>query len=84
VRHGIFIAQPEIHWLDQVDQMQINEKRTYDLRYRYRQELFKATLIQKEEGLHIVFQVPQKSIAAGQFAAWYEGNRLVGSGVIHE
>jgi len=84
VRHGIFIAQPEIHWLDQADEMQINEKRTYDLRYRYRQELFKATLIQKEEGLHIVFQVPQRSIAAGQFAAWYEGNRLVGSGVIHE
>jgi tRNA-specific 2-thiouridylase len=84
VRHGIFIDQKEIHWLDSMDHMQVNENRVYDLRYRYRQELFKVTLIQQEEGLHIVFHEPQKSIAAGQFAAWYEGNRLIGSGVIHE
>jgi tRNA-uridine 2-sulfurtransferase len=84
VRHGIFIDQKEIHWLDPMDHMQVNENKVYDLRYRYRQELFKVTLIQKEEGLHIVFHEPQKSIAAGQFAAWYEGNRLIGSGVIHE
>ncbi|WP_141682547.1 aminomethyltransferase beta-barrel domain-containing protein, partial [Alistipes sp. CHKCI003] len=25
---------------------------------------------------------PQRGIAAGQFAAWYDGDELVGSGVI--
>ena len=36
-------------------------------------------------GLEVVcrrFDVPQRGIAGGQFAAWYEGDRLIGSGVI--
>ncbi|MDH4091063.1 MAG: hypothetical protein OEV24_11380 [Cyclobacteriaceae bacterium] len=29
-----------------------------------------------------MFDKPQKSITPGQFAAWYAGEELVGSGVI--
>jgi tRNA-specific 2-thiouridylase len=36
-----------------------------------------------EEGhLYILFDEPQRGIAAGQFAAWYSGDIVVGSGVI--
>jgi len=38
----------------------------------------------KENGLYIVFDRPQRGIAPGQFAAWYLGDELVGSGVINQ
>jgi tRNA-specific 2-thiouridylase len=33
-------------------------------------------------GLYLVFDQPQSAIAAGQFAAWYLEDELIGSGVI--
>jgi len=53
------------------------------VRIRYRQPLQKATLHFREKGMYIVFDEPQRGIASGQFAAWYDGDELVGSGVIH-
>jgi tRNA-specific 2-thiouridylase len=64
--------------------MQVGEKRRYDVHIRYRQPLQKATLLQREDGLYILFDEPQRGIAAGQFAAWYDGDILVGSGVIEK
>jgi len=52
------------------------------VRIRYRQPLQWATLYRYPEGLFIDFDEPQKSITAGQFAAWYDGEELVGSGTI--
>ena len=51
-------------------------------RIRYRQPLEKAILYQFEEGFFIEFENPQSAIAEGQFAAWYVGEELLGSGVI--
>ena len=51
-------------------------------RIRYRQPLAKATLHPTAKGLYLVFDKPQSSIAAGQFAAWYLEDELIGSGVI--
>jgi tRNA-specific 2-thiouridylase len=62
--------------------MQVGERRRYQVRIRYRQPLQGAELICHEEGLYIHFDEPQRGIAAGQFAAWYDGEVLVGSGVI--
>ena len=45
--------------------------------------LLHGTLHKKEEGLYMLFDRPQRSITPGQFAAWYEGDELIGSGVIH-
>jgi tRNA-specific 2-thiouridylase len=44
--------------------------------------LQKAYLHQFEEGMYVLFQEPQSAITAGQFAAWYIEDELVGSGVI--
>jgi tRNA-specific 2-thiouridylase len=54
----------------------------YAARIRYRQALSKATLIQRENGLYVVFEKAQKGIAAGQFVAWYQGEECIGSGTI--
>lgn len=31
----------------------------------------------------MLFDTPQKAVAAGQFAVWYDGEELIGSGVIN-
>jgi hypothetical protein len=36
-------------------------------------------LHQFEEGMYVLFQEPQSAITAGQFAAWYIEDELVGS-----
>jgi tRNA-specific 2-thiouridylase len=44
--------------------------------------LQKATLYPLDKGLFILFEEPQSAITQGQFAAWYLGEELIGSGVI--
>ncbi|MCW5913166.1 MAG: hypothetical protein KIT66_01000 [Chitinophagaceae bacterium] len=53
-----------------------------EVRIRYRQPLQQATLVRKDDGLYILFDELQRGIADGQFAAWYLGEELIGSGVI--
>lgn len=51
-------------------------------RIRYRQPLQKATLYKIEGGLYVDFEEKQSAITEGQFVAWYQGDELLGSGVI--
>jgi tRNA-specific 2-thiouridylase len=83
-RLGLKIIPGEIHWLRRDLAMQAGETRDYQVRIRYRQELQKASLHMTEVGLYITFSEAQRGIAAGQFAAWYEGDELLGSGVINQ
>lgn len=81
-RKVLRIRPEETHWVDNVDKMQVGESRRYDVRIRYRQPLQKADLKMDSDGLYIIFDEAQRGITAGQFAAWYEGDILAGSGVI--
>ena len=81
-RRVLRIQPSEIHWVEPSEAMHEGESREYMVRIRYRQPLQKATLEMRADGLYIVFDEPQRGIAAGQFAAWYEGENLAGSGVI--
>jgi tRNA-specific 2-thiouridylase len=51
-------------------------------RVRYRQPLQEAVLINTESACYIWFYSSQRGITPGQFAAWYDGSVLLGSGVI--
>ncbi len=82
-RHGLFIPTADEHWIRPDLNLVINESRTYMARIRYRQKLECCTLHKKAEGLYIIFDKPQRGITPGQFAAWYEGEELIGSGVIN-
>ncbi len=85
LRSSLFIKDDEIHWIRPDMAMQCGEERTYKLRIRYRQPLQDGKIIKVENGLRMVFDNPQLSITAGQFAAWYtEEGELIGSGVINE
>lgn len=81
-RKALHINTNEVHWIDSTEQMSIGERRRYAVRIRYRQPLQAAELIMEEDGLYILFDEAQRGITAGQFAAWYDGDRLAGSGVI--
>ncbi len=81
-RRALHIVEDEIHWVRPEVAMKAGERRRYAVRIRYRQPLQNAELIRTDEGLYIRFDEPQRGITAGQFAAWYDGDELVGSGVI--
>jgi len=81
-RYSLFISKSDVHWLREDQKMMTNEKRAYLVRVRYRQPLQKATLYMQEDGLYILFEKAQRGITSGQFAAWYNEDELIGSGVI--
>ena len=81
-RRALHIKADEVHWVEPSDRMAVGERRRYEVRIRYRQPLQGAQLVAVEDGLYVLFDEPQRGIAAGQFAAWYDGEVLVGSGVI--
>jgi tRNA-specific 2-thiouridylase len=81
-RKGLFIRKDETHWIRTDLRMKEGESRAYMVRIRYRQPLQKARLYCRNKGIYIIFEKPQRGIAPGQFAAWYEGDEVIGSGVI--
>ena len=76
------IDPTEIHWIRPDLRMAEGEIRRYRVRIRYRQPLQDATLIMRQNGLYILFDAPPRGITPGQFAAWYDGDEMLGSGVI--
>ena len=52
------------------------------VRIRYRQPLQDAILLRVNGDVFVLFSKKQKGVTPGQFAAWYQGDELVGSGVI--
>ncbi len=76
------IAAEDIHWVNPAREMKVGAVERFSVRIRYRQQLQGAVLHRRADGLYILFDEPQRGITAGQFAAWYDGEELVGSGVI--
>ena len=81
-RWGLLVKSKDIHWVREDLKLEVGEETKYQARIRYRQTLKPATLYMRESGLYIIFDEPEKAIAAGQFVAWYDGEELIGSGVI--
>ncbi len=81
-RSCLRIDPSEIHWIRPDLRMNEGDIRRYRVRIRYRQPLQDVTLVMRSNGLYILFDVPQRGITPGQFAAWYDGDEMIGSGVI--
>ena len=82
-RRGLFIPGQDVHWVRPDRQLNAGESAPFLARIRYRQKLETCVLHRRNEGLYIIFDKAQKSITPGQFAAWYDGEELIGSGAIH-
>ena len=81
-RSCLRVAPSEIHWIRRDLAMAPGDIRRYRVRIRYRQPLQDATVIMRENGMYILFDTPQRGITPGQFAVWYDGEEMLGSGVI--
>ena len=81
-RSCLRVAPDELHWIRKDLAMSPGEIRRYRVRIRYRQPLQDATVIMRHNGLYILFDTPQRGITPGQFAVWYDGDEMIGSGVI--
>lgn len=81
-RRGLFIDKSELHWIREDLALKSGEKMDVMARIRYRQTLEKAVLHIVDQGAYLIFDTPQSAISPGQFAAWYQDNECLGSGVI--
>ena len=81
-KEALKIDNQEVHWIRKDLVIANGESVEYMVRIRYRQPLQKATLHQFDNTMYIEFDEPQSAITEGQFAAWYSGDELIGSGVI--
>jgi tRNA-specific 2-thiouridylase len=81
-RKGLLVKKEDFHWIRPDLSMAEGECREYMVRIRYRQPLQKARLFCKSNGIYIIFNKLQRGVAPGQFAAWYDGEEVIGSGVI--
>ena len=83
-RRALRILPEEVHWVRPDRRLSEGESRRFSMRIRYRQPLQAGVLHMCADGAYMVFDVPQRGITPGQFAVWYDGDELVGSGVISE
>ena len=77
------IQNSDEHWLRSDLKIKEGETLAVEARIRYRQQLVPSQLHRIDGELYIHFSESQNGIAGGQFAAWYIGDELIGSGVIH-
>lgn len=82
-RRGLFIPSSDVHWIRPDLKIEIGAEQQFLARIRYRQPLEPCNLYQREDGLYILFDRPQRGVTPGQFAAWYQNDELIGSGVIN-
>ena len=83
-RQALSINPEDIHWVRPDLSLKPGTSRRYQARIRYRQPLQECLIVQESDKLYILFNEPQRGITPGQFAAWYDGEELIGSGVIAE
>ncbi|MGI9527289.1 MAG: tRNA 2-thiouridine(34) synthase MnmA [Weeksellaceae bacterium] len=80
----LYVSSEEVHWIREDLRLNNGESMDVEARVRYRQKLRKAILYQTQSGLYVQFGEALSAITPGQFVAWYEGEELLGSGVISE
>lgn len=81
-RSVLRIRPDEVHWIRPDRALSVGGSERFSLRIRYRQPLQSGALLMRADGCYLVFDTPQRGAAAGQFASWYDGDELIGSGVI--
>ncbi len=81
-RKGLRVYNDDVHWIREDLRLKAGDQKSVRARIRYRQPLEDATLFQESDMLFVIFDRPQRGITPGQFVAWYDGDEIIGSGVI--
>ena len=82
-RKVLFIKKDDIHLVRSDLSFEKDLKIKFQARIRYRQQLQDVELYFKSKGVFLFFKNEQLAITKGQFAVWYQGDELIGSGVIN-
>lgn len=70
----------DVHWIN----LPPETSRQYEVRMRYRSELSKCTIEENEGSYRIKLSKPERALTSGQSAVVYEGDRVVGGGIISQ
>jgi len=81
-RLALRLESKELNWIQYIPNEALEKGFECSIRIRYRQALQKGTLLKKGERLYVLFEKQQRGITPGQFAAFYQGEELLGSGII--
>jgi tRNA-uridine 2-sulfurtransferase len=83
-KKAFFVKKEDMNWIRKIESSSKEMKIEIPVfcRVRYRQSLQKAVLHKTAYGIYTEFEDFQTSISEGQFATWYIGEELLGSGVI--
>ena len=81
-RLALRLESKELNWIQYITNELLEKGFDCFIRIRYRQALQKGTLLKKGERLYVLFEKQQRGITPGQFAAFYQGEELLGSGII--
>lgn len=81
-RWVLFIKNEDFHTIKPSFHLDVGNTFDFKVRIRYRQALQEGVLLRKEEGYYVLFKSLQRGITPGQFAAFYDKDELVASGVI--
>lgn len=81
-RSVLRVAPDEVHWVRPDRALNVGTSERFSLRIRYRQPLQSGSVVMRDNGCYLVFDTPQRGAAAGQFASWYDGDEVIGSGAI--
>jgi tRNA-specific 2-thiouridylase len=68
----------DVHWINEPPQ----EAKTYQVRIRHRADLVNCTLRKQKNNYIIKMSQPERAIAPGQSAVIYDGERVLGGGII--
>tara|TARA_B100000508_G_scaffold141026_1_gene145260 strand:- start:33092 stop:34270 length:1179 start_codon:yes stop_codon:yes gene_type:complete len=81
-RGALRIEEGSITYTNPSYSLKQGETRSYKFRIRYRQPLQTGRITVTDNGVFVLFDEFQRGITPGQFCAFYDGEELIGSGVI--
>ncbi|HZD84164.1 MAG TPA: tRNA 2-thiouridine(34) synthase MnmA [Candidatus Angelobacter sp.] len=83
-KKAFFVKKKDMNWIRQIEYSSNEMKIEIPVfcRVRYRQSVQKAVFHPLSDVIYTEFEDFQTSISEGQFATWYIGEELLGSGVI--
>lgn len=67
-----------LHWIKAEPKL----TKTYRARLRYRGDLLPATVVQKGKNAQVKLQRPERAVAAGQSVVVYDGQQVLGGGIV--